>query len=137
MRNAIHVKVTSHEECRIDPDSIVALYAAEQWWPGRTHSQLADVLESGPAVAAWKGERLVGFARAVTDGVFRAYVEDVVVAADARHAGVGKLLVTRLLELLPPTAVTSLFCRSDLSDFYTEHGFHPTNQLVMHRQPPN
>jgi predicted GNAT family N-acyltransferase len=51
-----------------------------------------------------------------------------------RHAGVGRLLVARLLEIVPRTAVISLFCSRDLTDFYAGHGFHPTSQLVMHCQ---
>ena len=135
MPERIGVEVTSHAERPIDPSGVLDLYAAEQWWPDRTRSQLAEVLEAGPAVGAWMADRLVGFARAVTDGAFRVYVEDVVVAPDARHAGIGRLLVAHLLELVPPAAVTSLFCSRDLSDFYAERGFHPTGQLVMHREP--
>jgi ribosomal protein S18 acetylase RimI-like enzyme len=60
------------------------------------------VLGFGPAVGAWAGDRLVGFVRAVTDGAFRAYVEDVIVAPDARGAGIGRSLIDHLLRLVPP-----------------------------------
>ena len=129
------VEVSSHAERPIDPGEVIGLYAAEGWWPERSSSQLAAVLESGPAVGAWAEDRLVGFARAVTDGVFRGYVEDVIVAPDARAAGIGRLLVDRLLHLLPATAVTSLFCAPSLTGFYTDSGFRPTEQAVMHHHP--
>ncbi len=129
------VVVRSHAERPIDPGDVIGLYSAEGWWPERSRPQLAAVLDAGPAVGAWAGDRLVGFARAVTDGVFRAYVEDVVLAPDARGAGVGQVLVDRLLRMLPPTAVTSRFCPSSLAGFYAGSGFRPTGQVVMHRRP--
>jgi N-acetylglutamate synthase-like GNAT family acetyltransferase len=135
MPRGTRVEVTSHAERPIDPSGVLELYAVEQWWPDRTRSQLVEVLERDPAVGAWIGDRLVGFACALPDGAFRVYVEDVVVGPDARHAGIRRSLVAGLLELVPTTAVTSLFCSRDLTDFYAEHGFHATSQLVMHRQP--
>lgn len=41
--------------------------------------------------------------------------------------------VVRLLELLPTTAVTSLFCSPDRTDFYAECGFRTTSQLALPR----
>jgi GNAT superfamily N-acetyltransferase len=64
-----------------------------------------------------------------------AYGEDVVLAPDVRGQGIGRLLVSRLLELVPPTAVTSLFCSPALTRFYAETGFRTTSQVVMHHQP--
>jgi ribosomal protein S18 acetylase RimI-like enzyme len=130
------VEVKSHAERPIDPTDVIGLYAAEGWWPERSRPELAAVLENGPAVGAWITGRLVGFGRAVTDGAFRAYVEDVVVAEDVRGAGIGRLLLDYLLEQLPPAALTSLFCSVSLTELYAGSGFHRTNQVVMHRDPP-
>ena len=57
-----------------------------------------------------------------------AYGEDVVLAPDVRGEGIGRLLVNRLLELVPPTAVTSLFCSPALTGFYAETSFRTTSQ---------
>lgn len=130
------VEVRSHAERPIDPTDVIGLYVAEGWWPERLRPELAAVLENGPAVGAWIAGRLVGFGRAVTDGAFRAYVEDLVVAEDVRGAGIGRLLVDHLLEQLPPAAVTSLFCSESLTEFYAGSGFHGTSQVAMHRDAP-
>jgi GNAT superfamily N-acetyltransferase len=71
----------------------------------------------------------------LTDGAFRAYVEDVVLTPDARGAGIGQLLVERLLQLTPPAAVTTLFCSPQLTGFYARSGFRASSQIVMHRHP--
>jgi ribosomal protein S18 acetylase RimI-like enzyme len=49
-------------------------------------------------VAAFDGEALVGFARAISDGAFNAYVSTVAVAPAYQRQGIGRELVKRLIE---------------------------------------
>lgn len=92
------------------------------------------MLDAFPAVGAWRGDRLVGFARSVSDGVLRAYIEDVVVAPDVRGLGVGRMLVAAIADQLQPIPVVSLFCDPRLVSFYEQAGFRPTRQVVLHRR---
>ncbi len=82
----------------IPAEGVLRLYQTAGWWPERTAEQVRAVLRASPAVGAWQGEDLIGFARAVTDGVPRAYVEDVVVSPDWRGTGVGRALLAGLME---------------------------------------
>jgi ribosomal protein S18 acetylase RimI-like enzyme len=77
--------------------------------------------------------QLVGFARAVTDGVLRAYVEDVIVAPDRRGRGIGRAVLDRLLQELGPIPVVTLFCSPGLVRYYEASSFIATRQVVMHR----
>lgn len=126
--------LATHVERAIPALDVLALYRQAGWWPERTHEQVSAVLNAGPALGAWLGAELVGFARAVTDGVLRAYVEDVIVARKVRHTGIGRALIERLVQELPPTLVVTLFCGDDLVPFYTASGFRETAQTVMHRR---
>jgi GNAT superfamily N-acetyltransferase len=114
---------------------VLALFRAEGWWPERSAEQVVAVLAAGPAVGAWQGDELVGFARAVTDHVLRAYVEDVIVSPRLRRSGVGRALLTCLLEQVRPTALVTLFCSPGLVAYYESFGFHATRQVVQHRPP--
>jgi GNAT superfamily N-acetyltransferase len=125
-------EVATHAERRIPASQVVTLYRAQGWWPERTLAQVDAVLDTGPVVGAWRGDRLVGFARAVTDGVLRAYLEDVIVAPDLRGTGVGRALVSAILDQLRPIPVVSLFCSAELATFYEAAGFHSTRQTVLH-----
>ena len=52
---------------------------------------------SEPVVSAWDRENLIGFARATSDGIYRATVFDVVVDPDYRRLGLGRKLVETIL----------------------------------------
>lgn len=127
------VVVVPHAGRPIPPPDVLALYRGQGWWPERTVEQVARVLSTAPAAGAWREDGLVGFARAVTDGVLRAYVEDVVVTAEMRGAGVGRALVSCLLDQLDSIPVVTLFCARDLVPYYEASGFRPTGQVVLHR----
>jgi ribosomal protein S18 acetylase RimI-like enzyme len=48
-------------------------------------------------VHAYDGDRLVGFARAISDGVSSAFLSSVMVDPDHRRCGIGRAMVERLL----------------------------------------
>lgn len=52
---------------------------------------------SDRTVVAWDGERVVGFARALCDGVSNGYLSMFAVAEDQRGRGIGRELVRRLM----------------------------------------
>ena len=56
------------------------------------------IAHSHPIVVAWSENHLVGFARATSDGIFRATIWDVMIHPDYRGAGLGKRLVKMLVD---------------------------------------
>ena len=46
------------------------------------------MLKNSIAIGVWEENELIGFARVVSDGVFRAYIEDVVVHERVRNKGI-------------------------------------------------
>ncbi len=68
------------------------------WATDRQISDLKIALDrSEPVVSAWDNDRLIGFARAVSDGVYRATIFDVVVDCDYQQLGLGRRLVETVL----------------------------------------
>jgi N-acetylglutamate synthase-like GNAT family acetyltransferase len=55
------------------------------------------ISRSEPVVSAWDEEKLIGFARATSDGVYRATIWDVVVDCDYQRLGLGRKLVETVL----------------------------------------
>lgn len=88
---------------------------------------------SQAAVSAWRGGELVGFGRATSDGVFRAVLWDVVVAKEHQGQGLGRQLVTALLDSRALRGVERVYLMTTNSaGFYANLGFTPTrNQQLM------
>ena len=128
------ITIAPHRERPVPSDRLRRLYDHLGWWPERGEAAIAGMLSGAIAVGAWREDELVGFARAVTDGLFRAYLEDVAVHSDHRRQGIGSRLVSRLLRELGDIDLTSLFCQPDLVAFYEKLGFRPTRQIVLHRR---
>jgi len=135
------IELFLHQERPIDPRAVHALYTSVDWWPERTEEQIAHVLRNDVAIGAWDADHLVGFARIVSDHYFHAYVEDVMVHPSYQRRGIGRLLMTRLIEALSHIEIITLFCKSDLVPFYEEQGFRVfPSQRILHRKrviPPH
>jgi predicted GNAT family N-acyltransferase len=69
--------------------------------------------------------RLVGFTRAITDGVYLAVVLDVIVAPGSRGSGLGAMLMNAIVGHPRLAAVRSieLVCQPELVPFYRRWGF--------------
>ena len=132
-RNSEEITVDLNSARPISAEALRLLYDSEPWWPERSMADIQLVLDSHEAAGAWDGNRLVGFARAVSDSRFRAYIEDVVVLSEYRGGGIGRQLIRALLESLRHIHVVTLFCQPKLSGYYAELGFKEfTRQVVMH-----
>jgi len=81
----------------VDWSRLKADLAADDFDNGRTPDELRRSFENSAVVVfAWAGDRVVGKARALSDGVCNAYVVDVWTHSDYRRRGIA----TRLMELL-------------------------------------
>lgn len=117
----------------IDLPQLQALFAQTDWTNRRSPAALQAMLEqTRVCLAVWQGERLVGFGRAITDDLFRAFVEDVIVAADCRGQGIGAAIVSRLLERLAHVEEITLNCHDHLIPFYERFGFTRTDMAYLH-----
>ncbi|MDP8911483.1 MAG: GNAT family N-acetyltransferase [Actinomycetota bacterium] len=125
-------EVISHRRRPISAEDVLRLYRVEGWWPERSADDVRAVLDRAPSVGAWEGQALVGFARAVTDGRFRAYIEDVVVEKSHRRRGIASHMLLALAEELSSVDLITLFCANDLVPVYESIGFERTSQVVLH-----
>lgn len=130
----MNTKILSYTERKIRASDVTRLYNDVGWWGKRQVQDIEEMLSKGHSVGAWKDDTLVGFARAVSDGKFRAYVEDVVIHSSYRKEHIGTILVSKLLDELSHIDVISLFCEEHLIPFYEKNNFKfSKSQLVMHR----
>ena len=91
----------------------LALYRAAGWFgPSDPAPELDGMIANSFAVSAAfdAAGRLVGMARALSDGVSDAYILDVVVAPAHRSQGIGRTLVKRLADHLASFGIDWIVC---------------------------
>ncbi|GAA1031064.1 GNAT family N-acetyltransferase [Virgisporangium ochraceum] len=81
-------------------DDLTDLYASVGWtaYTGAPDVLRAAVAGSGFVVVARRGGRLVGLARALSDDATICYLQDVLVRPDEQRTGVGRALLTAVLD---------------------------------------
>ncbi len=85
----------------IDPEKLLPLMQQTGWGSKRTSAGLQKMLDATPMkLGVWDGDRLVGFVRALSDGIYRSLIEDVVVDEPYRRQGIATEMVRLILEKL-------------------------------------
>jgi len=118
---------------RIDAGQLLRLYRQTGWAKERRLEDVRRMLaNSGIVLGVWDGDRLIGFARAISDGVYKAMIDDVVVDEEMRGRGIGSEIVRRMVERLKDVQVVFLPCGERMVPFYQRFGFERTKTVYMH-----
>jgi GNAT superfamily N-acetyltransferase len=81
---------------------ILDLYSAHGWTHASDPERLRTAIEaSSLSVVALEDERVVGFARAMSDEAFAVYIADVLVAPDRQRLGIGRSLAEAIMDHYP------------------------------------
>jgi N-acetylglutamate synthase-like GNAT family acetyltransferase len=86
------------DPARIDLDAAYELLAETHWAGTLSREVLRRAAENSLCFAVLRGERLVGFARIITDHATYAYLTDVVVDEEYRGRGLGLWFMGRVLD---------------------------------------
>jgi ribosomal protein S18 acetylase RimI-like enzyme len=93
---------------------------------------------SKPVVTAWDNNQMVGFARATSDGIYRAAIWDVVIHPDYQGAGLGRKLVQTVLAHPHVNRVERVYLMTThQQSFYERIGFevNSTTTMVLFNKP--
>lgn len=122
-----------------------ALRAQTNWGvPDQATAETA-LQNSFSGVVGLENGKAVGMARTVGDGCLILYIQDVVISADHRSKGLGKLLIQALMDEAAktclPTCTVGLFAATGQDGFYQKLGFglrnNPAYGPGMHAQLSN
>jgi len=125
------------DPARVDRDAVWAFLSTEAYW-GRwreradVEAQLAGSWRVVGAYDRGTGE-LVGFARAVSDGVAFGYLADVFVVPARRGQGIGHGLVAAMVDEGPGAGFRWVLHTADAHDLYRQHGFTEPDAMVLER----
>lgn len=100
------------------------LFIQTTWASKRKDSDIAKMLESlSVYVTIRLNSELIGFGRAISDGVYRALIDDIIVDNSHQNKGLGKIIVETLLEQLAGIDEIFLNTKPKLERFYQKFGF--------------
>ncbi|MFZ5815374.1 MAG: GNAT family N-acetyltransferase [Bacillota bacterium] len=105
-------------------EQVLDLYRELGWFaqhlPERVQRAHAN---SQRIVSAWEGERLLGWARIITDGEFCLFLHEILLRPDYQRKGIGTELMRRVLEGYEHVQNTVLLADPGNEVFYAPFGF--------------
>jgi len=114
------------------------LYKLEWWTKDRSKKEIKKMLKHTDIILGIvnKKEKLIGFARVLSDYVFKAEIYDVIIDKKYRGKGLGELLIKEILEhkKLKNIKQFNLQCLEDMTPFYKKFGFKRLDSLVYMRK---
>lgn len=131
---------------QVDFQQLQALFNLAAFWARDRHLedlQIA-VANSDPVITAWDTldvshkQRMIGFARANSDGIYRATIWDVVIHPDYQGAGLGRKLVQTVISHPKLNRVERVYLMTThQQEFYKKIGFesNTSTTMVLHNQP--
>jgi ribosomal protein S18 acetylase RimI-like enzyme len=118
----------------VDLDQLQELFNLVAFWASDRRRQDLQVAisNSNPVVSAWDADRMVGFSRGNSDGVYRATIWDVVVHPDYQGAGLGRKLVETILADPMVAHVEKVYLMTtNQQRFYEKIGFRTNSSTTM------
>ena len=99
----------------------------------RRLEELANALSnSEPVVSVWDGEKMIGFARASSDAIYRAIIWEVIIHPDYRGVGLERKLVEIVLSHPRMKQVERVYLMTaERQQFYEQIGFQCNSSTTM------
>ncbi len=115
-----------------EASELLSLFLQTSWAKDRSIERIEIVLNNTKTYVVIRDkDQLIGFGRALSDGVYRAMLDDIVVDKSYRKQGLGKVIVKQLLDQLDDIEQVFLNTKPDLESFYEAYGFSRSKGLTM------
>lgn len=123
------------ESARLDLVVVIALLRSTYWAADRAPETIECSLRHSLNFGLFHRAEQIGFARVVTDRATVAYLCDVVIGEGHRGQGIGKWLLTCILEHPQLRGCRIDLFTKDAQEFYSAFGFGPHKYTNMVRYP--
>ncbi|MDX2228948.1 MAG: GNAT family N-acetyltransferase [Leptolyngbyaceae cyanobacterium bins.349] len=128
------------QRSQIDLGQLQELFGLAAFWA--KDRQVADleiaIAHSNPVITVWNHQQLIGFARATSDGIYRAVIWDVVIHPDYQGEGLGRKLVQTVLSHPSLNQVERVYLMTTHQHaFYEKIGFeqNPSTTMILYNAP--
>ena len=121
----------------INPEELHALFQQAHLAGKRSPLDIQQLLDhSQITLGVWDEDRLIAFARAITDDLFRALINDVVVDRAYRGQGITARMLDKMLKRMQHIEAIMLDCLPELGDFYAQFGFQAQEKSPLIKYNP-
>ena len=113
----------------------VRLLKTTYWANRRTEDTIEKSMRKSACYGIWSDEeqKLIGFARVISDYATTWYLCDVIIDEAYRHQGLGKQLVSHIASEF--TGLRGLLLTRDAHGLYEKYGFETVNGRAMSKMP--
>lgn len=122
--------ITYRDDTAVDLTVLSTLRAACEFASKPASFLTAQIEGARWVVHAYDATRLVGFARAISDGVSNAYIGSVMVDPTYRRRGIGRAMISRLMAGRDDLKFV-LHTRTESAAFYAAIGFQPATGMMV------
>jgi N-acetylglutamate synthase-like GNAT family acetyltransferase len=122
------------QKSAIDLYQLQKLFKLATFWARERKIEDLEIAinNSNPVVSVWDKERIIGFARATSDGIYRATIWDVVIHPDYQKLGLGRKLVETVLSHPLVNRVERVYLMTTYQQkFYERIGFEENQTTTM------
>lgn len=121
----------------IKVEDVVRLLKMTYWADSRPVEKIDKSMENSKCVGLYVDgvERLVGFARVISDYATTYYICDVIIDEDYQHKGLGKALVSYVVSMPDYKGLRGLLVTKDAHKLYEKYGYEIINDRAMMRSP--
>ncbi|MDT3960090.1 GNAT family N-acetyltransferase [Staphylococcus kloosii] len=105
-------------------------------WTSHTEDNINTIFKASTHVVIAKvDEKVIGFARALSDGVYNAAIYDVVVDKNYHKYGIGREIVEKLIDRIGEVSCIHLIATTKHTTFYKRIGFRTlTTGMAVYQQ---
>ena len=115
-------------------DQLVSIYNKTWFTQDRNIEDIKVMLENSYLALGFIDDgKLIGFCRAISDGVYKAFLFDVIVKDEYQNEGIGSLIIESVLnhKKLIDVKHIELYCPEKITPFYKKLGFETRTSLLM------
>jgi predicted GNAT family N-acyltransferase len=113
-------------------EELMELFHQTTWANNRTIEGIEALLKNtNTCIVIRDHNKLIGFGRALTDGIYRALIDDIIIDKNHQRKGLGGEIVHSLLDKLLEVEEIFLNCGEHLEDYYNKYGFERADCLTL------
>ena len=125
------------ETSQINMDDVVRLLKTTYWANKRSKEQIRVSMDNSSCygICLDDEQKLIGFARVITDHATTWYLCDVVIDPEYQHQGLGKALVSYIASLPEYKGLRGFLFTRDAHGLYEKYGFETVEGRAMVKAP--